>query len=79
MLCTYRVVQLNFTPEIEIFYTLFEIHVSLSIFVMTSLKQHRRMLPFTLLVVTSSWTSMYTAYTTTTSRPREISAHLAFP
>ena len=34
----YRVVQLNFTPEIEVFYMLFE--RSLSIFNMTSLKQH---------------------------------------
>ena len=34
----YRVVQLNFTPEIELFYMLFE--RSLSIFSMTYLKQH---------------------------------------
>ena len=34
----YRVVQLNFTPEIEVFYLLFEI--SLPIFSMKSLKQH---------------------------------------
>ena len=33
----YRVVQLNFTPEIEVFYVLFD--RSLSIFSMTSLKQ----------------------------------------
>ena len=34
----YRVVQLNFTPEIELFYMLFQ--RSLSIFSMTYLKQH---------------------------------------
>ena len=34
----YRVVQLNFTPEIEVFYMMFE--RPLSIFSMTSLKQH---------------------------------------
>ena len=34
----YRVVQLTFTPEIKVFHMLFEI--SLSIFSMTSLKQH---------------------------------------
>ena len=34
----YRVVQLNFTPEIEVFYMLFEI--CLSIFSMNSLKEH---------------------------------------
>ena len=34
----YRVVQLNFTPVIEAFYMLFQ--RSLSIFSMTSLKQH---------------------------------------
>ena len=33
-----RVVELNFTPEIEVFYMLFD--RSLSIFSMTSLKQH---------------------------------------
>ena len=37
-LLQYRVVQLNFTPEIEVFYMMFE--TSLSIFSMTSLKQH---------------------------------------
>ena len=40
----YRVVQLNFTPEIEVFYLLFEI--SLPIFSMTSLKQHIECLNF---------------------------------
>ena len=34
----YRVVQLNFTPEIEVFYMLFE--RPLSIFSMSALKQH---------------------------------------
>ena len=34
----YKVVQLNFTPEIEVFYMLFE--RDLSIFSMTSLEQH---------------------------------------
>ena len=34
----YRVVQLNFTPEIKVFYMLLE--RDLSIFIMTSLKQH---------------------------------------
>merc|ERR1712037_472201 len=34
----YRMVQQNFTPEIEVFYMLFD--RSLSIFSMTSLKQH---------------------------------------
>ena len=36
---SYRVVQLNFTPEIEVFYMLFDRY--LSIFSLTSLKQHK--------------------------------------
>ena len=38
VLTLYRVVQLNFSPEIEVFYMLFE--RSLSLFSMTPLKQH---------------------------------------
>ena len=39
ILCNYRVVQMNFTPEMELYYMLIEI--SLYIFSMTSLNQHR--------------------------------------
>ena len=38
LLLQYRVLQMNFTPEIEVFYRLFDRY--LSIFSMTSLKQH---------------------------------------
>ena len=38
------VVQLNFTPEIEIFYMLFERYIS--IFSMASLKQHKKYFHF---------------------------------
>ena len=41
---TYRVVQLNFTPEIEVFYMLLE--RSLSFFSVTSFKQHMKYLNF---------------------------------
>ena len=65
---TYRVVQLDFAPEIEVFYMLFERH--LSIFSLTSLKQHIEYVNFQ---CKSSWTSLYKdSRVHTNSRVKEI-------
>ena len=62
----FRVVQLNFSPEIQVFYMRFE--RALSIF-STSLKQHITVLYCIYITsisgVKSSWTSLYILYIST--------------